>query len=104
MINVVCGIRSTGRICTDLAGKLEKEGHTVMIAYGREFLPPEYAGYSYRIASDYEVRLDALKSRLFDNAGFNNVRATKTNFKVRKMLFIVSPAQVLICNKILIRY
>jgi len=82
MINVVCGIRSTGRICTDLAGKLEKEGHTVMIAYGREFLPPEFARYSYRIASDYEVRLDALKSRLFDNAGFNNVRATKRFIKL----------------------
>lgn len=81
MINVVCGIRSTGRICTDLAGKLEKEGHTVKIAYGREFLPPEYARYSYRIASDYEVRLDALKSRFFDNAGLNNVRATKRFIK-----------------------
>ena len=28
MINVVCGIRSTGRICTDLAIALEKQGLT----------------------------------------------------------------------------
>lgn len=27
MINVVCGIRSTGRICTDLATALEAQGH-----------------------------------------------------------------------------
>ena len=26
MINSVCGIRSTGRICTDLAQELEKTG------------------------------------------------------------------------------
>ena len=76
MINVVCGIRSTGRICTDLARELEQRGHTVKIAYGREFLPPEYEKYAYRITSDNEVKLDALKSRFFDNAGFNNKRAT----------------------------
>ena len=31
MINVVCGIRSTGRICTDLATELEKQGHSVRV-------------------------------------------------------------------------
>ena len=39
MINVVCGIRSTGRICTDLAQALEGLGHEVRIAYGRETVP-----------------------------------------------------------------
>lgn len=76
MINVVCGIRSTGRICTDLAKELEKSGHTVRIAYGREFLPSEYEKYAHRITSDQEVRIDALKSRFLDNAGFNNAKAT----------------------------
>ena len=77
MINVVCGIRSTGRICTDLAQRLEDKGHTVKIAYGREFLPKQYEKYAYRITKDYEVKLDALKSRVFDNAGFNNAAATR---------------------------
>ena len=35
MINSVCGIGSTGRICTDLATSLEQHGHEVKIAYGR---------------------------------------------------------------------
>ena len=39
MINVVCGIRSTGRICTDLATSLKAQGHEVIIAYGRETVP-----------------------------------------------------------------
>lgn len=30
-INSVCGIGSTGRICTDLAQQLEAEGHEVKI-------------------------------------------------------------------------
>ena len=42
MINVVCGIRSTGRICTDLAIALEKQGHEVRIAYGRETVPEQF--------------------------------------------------------------
>ena len=45
MINVVCGIRSTGRICTDLATALEKQGHQVKIAYGRENVPEQFQKY-----------------------------------------------------------
>ena len=39
MINVTCGTGSTGRICTDLADALEKKGHQVKIAYGRDNVP-----------------------------------------------------------------
>ena len=77
MINSVCGIRSTGRICTDLADALETQGHTCKIAYGREAAPKKYQKYGYRITSKWGVRLDALLSRLFGNAGFNSKRATK---------------------------
>lgn len=77
IINVVCGIRSTGHICTDIAEKLEEMGHTVKIAYGREYLPQKYNKYAYRITNDFEVKIDALKSRLFDNAGFNNYYSTR---------------------------
>ena len=41
MINSVCGIGSTGRICTDIAQELEKQGHEVKIAYGRDGHVPE---------------------------------------------------------------
>ena len=37
MINSVCGIGSTGRICTDLAQEMEAKGH----AYGRSDTVPE---------------------------------------------------------------
>ena len=49
MINSVCGIRSTGRICTDIATELEKQGHEVKIAYGRENVPEHFKKFAVRI-------------------------------------------------------
>lgn len=80
-INSVCGIRSTGRVCTDIADILTQNGHECKIAYGRETVPDEYKKYSVRIGSDLGVKIDALKSRIFDNAGFNSKRATKKFIK-----------------------
>lgn len=80
-INSVCGIRGTGRICTDIADILTQNGHDCKIAYGRETVPYEHKKYSVRIGSDLGVKIDALKSRIFDNAGFNSKRATKKFIK-----------------------
>lgn len=76
MINVSCGSGSTGRICTDIAQALEKRGHTVKIAYGRGDVPDQFQKYAVRIATELSVDLDAIKTRLFDSAGFNSKRDT----------------------------
>ncbi len=81
MVNVVCGIRSTGRICTDLAQILEKQGHTVKIAYGREHAPEEFKRYEMKIGQDFDVKLHGLKARMFDAAGFGSIHATKKFIK-----------------------
>ena len=77
IINVVCGIRSTGRICTDLAEALEKAGHEVRIAYGREDVPSRYEKYAIRIGSDTDVRNHGVKARLSDACGFGSRKATE---------------------------
>lgn len=77
MINSVCGIRSTGRIVTDIADKYIAAGHECRIAYGREEPPYKYKSISYRIGSAFGVYLNAFKSRFCDNEGFNAKRATK---------------------------
>ncbi len=81
MINSVCGIRSTGRICTELADKYIADGHIVKIAYGREEVPDKYKEISVRISNNMEVYLSVLKARLLDNEGFNNISATKRFLK-----------------------
>lgn len=77
MINVVCGIRSTGRICTDLAAALESQGNIVKIAYGREEVPEQYQKYAVRIGNDIAVKLHGIKARLIDGCGFGSKQATE---------------------------
>lgn len=77
MINSVCGIRSTGRICTDLATVLLEQGHEVKIAYGREIVPDSYSDISIRIGSNVDFLLHVTKSRLFDSSGLGSKRATE---------------------------
>ncbi len=77
LINVVCGIRSTGRICTELADKLTSEGHVVKIAYGREDVPPQYEKYAVKIGNKWDQRFHGIRTRIFDQHGFGSGKATK---------------------------
>ncbi len=81
MINVVCGIRSTGRICTDLASLLEEKGHCVKVLYGREKVPDQFKKYAVRIGNDWDIKLHGVKARLFDAAGYGSKWATKKMIK-----------------------
>ena len=75
-INTVCGILSTGRICTDLAEVLEAQGHECKIAYGRMTVPEKYRKYAIRIGNSFTNKLDAGLSRILDNAGLNSKIST----------------------------
>lgn len=77
MINSVCGVGSTGRICTDLARLLEAEGHEVRIAYGRGEVPAPLRKYGVRIGSAAGIALHGAKARLFDASGFGSRAATR---------------------------
>ena len=77
MINICCGTGSTGRICTDLAARLEEAGHEVKIAYARDGLPEWAEKYAVRIGTTADVLCHAASARLLDNAGFASRRATE---------------------------
>lgn len=77
MINVVCGIRSTGRICSDLATVLDENGYDVKIAYGRDDVPDQYRKFAVRIGSNFDVFLHGISSRVFDGCGWGSKGATK---------------------------
>lgn len=81
IINSVCGIGSTGKICTQIADKYISKGNTCIIAYGRGIVPTEYKAIAKRIGSDIGVKLSVLHTRITDKHGFFNKRATKKFLK-----------------------
>lgn len=79
LINSVCGVGSTGKICVDLAKCLNLHGHECVIAYGRG----KAKGYdnTYKITSSIGNKLHYIKSRLFDKHGLGNARETNRFIK-----------------------
>ena len=77
IINVVCGIKSTGRICTDIATELEKQGHEVKIIYGRDNVPMEYERFAKKVGTDLDVKVHVALSRISDSAGFHSTIYTR---------------------------
>lgn len=76
-INTVCGITSTGRICTDLAGKLKEHGHICRIACrSTDDIPEQFKEDAYVIGNKIDVYTHAALSRVFDTSGFHSNRAT----------------------------
>ena len=73
-INVVCGSGSTGKICTSISELLSSKNIENYILYvsGNSSFP-----YGIKYASDKYIKLQALKSRILGNYGFNSQCATK---------------------------
>ncbi len=82
LINSVCGVGSTGKICVDLAKLIVSQGDDCVIAYGRG----EAKGYdkTYKISSSFGNKLHYLKSRLFDKHGLGSAFATRKFIKFIK--------------------
>ena len=73
-INATCGVGSTGKICVGISRLLTEESIENYILYSSKS-----NGYEKGIkcSSDHYVKLQALRSRVFGNYGFNSKWATK---------------------------
>lgn len=78
-INSVCGVGSTGRICTDLYNVMKDAGHQCCIAYGRGKAPEGYN--TIKIGNKVSIYLHAILSRFSDKQGFYSKHATKKFIK-----------------------
>mgnify|MGYP003289662061 CR=1 FL=1 len=76
-INSVCGIRSTGRICTDIADILMENGAECRIGYGRNAVPERYCRLAVPIGERKDLLIHGVGSRLLDNSGFYSKAATR---------------------------
>lgn len=82
LINSVCGIGSTGKICVSIANEYEAEGCEVRIAHGRSGnVGVGSEKYAVRIGNRFDLYSHALFTRVFDKHGLASKRATKRFLK-----------------------
>ncbi len=72
-INSTCGIGSTGKICVDISVLLYENNVENYIFYSNKS-----NGYKYGLqcSSEYAIKINALKSRILGNYGFNSKKST----------------------------
>ena len=77
-INATCGTGSTGKICIDVSKLLAENNieNYIFYSFGQSDYP---LGIKYN--SDKYIKLQALKSKVFGNYGFNSFAATKKLIK-----------------------
>lgn len=73
-INATCGVGSTGKICVGISQLLSVQGVENYILYSSK---SDGYGLSISCSGDRYIRMQALKSRLLGNYGFNSRGATK---------------------------
>ena len=74
-INSVAGVGSTGRIVAQTCRKLQQQGHTCVIAYGREKANCEDLE-TVAIGASLDYKLHGVLNRITDRHGFYSRRAT----------------------------
>lgn len=75
-INSVAGIGSTGRIAADQCRALMAQGHTCVLAYGRDKANCDDL-FTRRIGTDLDCKLHGAATRLLDRHGFASSKATR---------------------------
>ncbi|MEG0862899.1 MAG: glycosyltransferase [Clostridia bacterium] len=76
-LNTFCGIKSTGRITTEIAKLVEADGGACLIGFGAEQAPTELSRFAYRIGTPVERKLHGALRKLFDGEGYGSQLGTK---------------------------
>lgn len=80
LINSVYGVKSTGKIVQQQCHHLQKQGHTCLVAYGREGVLDEKIP-QLKIGSKIDQAYHMFLSRFFDRHGFASKLATRRFLK-----------------------
>ncbi|MEG1775033.1 MAG: glycosyltransferase [Clostridia bacterium] len=76
-LNTFCGIKSTGRITTEIAKLVEADGGQCKIGYGAGHVPMELEHFACRIGSPWERKLHGAMRKLLDGEGYGSQLGTK---------------------------
>ncbi|NLO86229.1 MAG: glycosyltransferase [Clostridiales bacterium] len=76
-LNTFCGIKSTGRITTEIAKLVAADGGECLIGYGAGEVPSELEYYAYRIGTPIERKIHGGMRKLFDAEGYGSHIGTK---------------------------
>jgi len=68
-LNMVCGIKSTGRIASEIGKLVEADGGECRIGCGANFVPPESEHFAVKTISVTGRRIYSLLTKLFDAEG-----------------------------------
>ena len=79
-INSVAGFGSTGRIAAEKCRELMAQGHTCVLAYGRQKANCDDIE-TWQIGSPLDYKLHGAMNRVFDNHGFGSVSVTEAFLK-----------------------
>lgn len=75
-LNTFCGIKSTGRICTEIAKLVETDGGECLIGYGAGMVPREDERFALRIGNPLERKLYSATRKLLDCEGYGSHAGT----------------------------
>ena len=76
-LNTFCGIKSTGRITTDIARLLKQQEDECRIGFGAENVPLHDAHCAYRIGTPFERKIHGALRKFLDGEGYGSVLGTR---------------------------
>lgn len=76
-LNTFCGVKSTGRIASEIAKLVEKDGGICRIGYGVPQITEDSKRFAYQIGSPIGRKLHAVLRKLFDAEGYGSFFATR---------------------------
>lgn len=82
-LNTFCGVKSTGRIASEIAKLVQQDGGECIIGYGVPGITADSEPFAYRIGTALERKIHAVIRKLFDAEGYGSYFATRK--LIRKM-------------------
>jgi len=76
-LNTFCGVKSTGRIASEIAKLVEREGGKCQIGYGVPGISIDSEAYAYRIGTPAERKIHGAFRKFLDAEGYGSYFATQ---------------------------